>query len=643
MLLEKRPEFAPNCDKCNGWNSLSGDEWVELLKSQPQFADRCDRYNGWIKFSKLQWVSMQQLISSQLENQHQLSRNSEAGKRWMELNGHDWVQLLQRKPAFITKCGEYGGWDKISECKGWFELLKARSELFIEQCDHHNGWARLNAHQWVSLLKDHVKLSGKCDAANGWRTFTGFDWVVLLREQPFFLTKCQEWGGWASITECKCWCELLEVCPQFANKCDESRGWNTFDGFDWWRLLKAQTFFIEKCNEFNGWRQVYSCAFEAYGKQEAACSQIADYDWVFDSRHYDDFGYLRNPFLGICGKVGICGNDENLLKRVDSSFWIYTLKTNFASINSGYTSSPRMSIYDYRHFSDLGIWWRFTRDDWEQLACAYNGDVLNSIAPFVDERFWNALLKCWPTWFDDAQDEQKVHHWPIWDGYSQKVQAARCCMSRFSAWPYLLVYHPEYADACKDQNGWRSFEKNDWQRLIDSNFLGKVDRNALDAGFWFALLSKAPQFSKTCDEYNGWVALAPDNWFKLLIANSNFADRCNVWFQFDGEQWVELLKQNASFSGACDQSEGWTKFGKKDWLSLLLANRTFASKCEETGAVAKFGWNSIDEAIDDELERQRHRYDYLDDVLEPSPDWREESGWNDMYGDADPSDFIEFR
>ena len=123
----------------------------------------------------------------------------------------------------------------------------------------------------------------------------------------------------------------------------------------------------------------------------------------------------------------------------------------------------------------------------------------------------------------------------------------------------------------------------------------------------------------------------------------HFASRCNSWAQFKGSHWVKLLTKEASLSSFCDLSDGWTKFGEEDWLSLLLSNKSFAKKCEESGALAKFGWKSVDEAIANEQKRRRSQYDYIDDPFDSAPDWREESGWNEMYGDADPSDFIEFR
>ena len=165
----------------------------------------------------------------------------------------------------------------------------------------------------------------------------------------------------------------------------------------------------------------------------------------------------------------------------------------------------------------------------------------------------------------------------------------------------------------------------------------------LDGGFWFPLLTQAPHFCQICDKYNGWITLTGDRWCLLLLKHPKLADRCHVWAQFGGRQWVELLKRTPALFGVCGQSDGWAKLTKEDWLGLLLERASFAVACEKSGAMAKFGWKTKSDAIEEAMEKHNIVYDDgPPDVLEV-PGWREESGWNDMYGDADPADFIDYR
>ena len=331
--------------------------------------------------------------------------------------------------------------------------------------------------------------------------------------------------------------------------------------------------------------------------------------------------------------IGNGHEDYNFLRRVNNSYWIHMLKA-FYTIDITYGDSTKKTNSVFKLFNLFGIWWRFSRMDWKQIVFEASGGFLNRIALYVDEMFWDALHRRWPTWINDAERSNHI----------------------FTAWSHLLFYYPEYALACKNKHGWRSFDKGDWQHLLlkkGSRFLDNVDRKMLDADFWVPLLTEIPELGETCDTFNGWKKFTVDNWYLLLTKQPRFTGKCNLWQHFSGKQWANLLILVPDISAICDESDGWSKLGKEDWLTLLekeeldslFGGTAFTEKCRESGAMAKFGWQCKEEALAEahRFRRQRYRQTADDTIDEPTPDWREESGWNEMYGDADPSDFIEFR
>ena len=527
----------------------------------------------------------------------------------------------------------------------WVSLLAFRPE-FEECCDKHEGWAKLDVRQWVFLLKSQPLFSEKCNSVGKWREFDGFDWVELLRAQPSFAAKCEEVDGWGRIAECGRWCELLELCPQFANKCDEYKGWKRFDGFDWWRLLRSQRCFIEKSNVWNGWKKIY--IYEPYHVCESDhCGGIItawdNFDNTYPAEYSETFernGRWGSPYwnglFALFDAIGIefdenetiFVTDESSLWRVDNSYWIYVVM-QFPC--SSWRFERELQFIDI--FNRRGICRRFSSKDWQLAIGKGDCTFLSEVAPLVDGVFWEMLQHSWPTWFEGAEGARK-----------QETDTAEQNIG-FSAWPHLLCYKPEYAFACKAKRGWDGFEADDWGHLLGegSCFLEKVDSKMLDGGFWFPLLTQAPHFCQICDKYNGWITLTGDRWCLLLLKHPKLADRCHVWAQFGGRQWVELLKRTPALFGVCGQSDGWAKLTKEDWLGLLLERASFAVACEKSGAMAKFGWKTKSDAIEEAMEKHNIVYDDgPPDVLEV-PGWREESGWNDMYGDADPADFIDYR
>ena len=636
-LLREQPQLALYCDTYGGWDTFDGDAWALLLGKQPHFSEKCTLLDAWKSFGSSNWVAL-------LSQQPQFASICEANNAWRYFNAEDWLTLLTARPEF-------------EEC-----------------CDKHKGWANLHVRQWVLLLRLQPHFSEKCNSKGMWLNFDGFDWVELLRGQPIFAVKSEKFGGWRKITDIGRWCELLEVCPQFANKCDDYLGWSGFDGFDWWRLLRAQPHFIEKCNEESGWEKIYRyCPSQRFVRDPYDCRYNDEVDgfWVSDfeptaykypEEYVETFGRKEYWDRSGCGcweesmlnAVGyMFDSDEHLncatrycatsLARVNKSFWIYTM---LQIITAKSISSDSLTSL-VKQCTGAWNWSTLSRGEWEQILCDGDCSLLNFLAQIVDEQFWLALEKSWPTWFNDAEAMRNARDKD--DGKRKGEQNVAKHAAGFSAWTTLLFYHPEYAFACKDVKGWHSFNQDDWQRLLmGGTFLNTVERQVLDADFWFSLLVSAPHLHEICDANNGWSTLTVPDWFRLLISQPKFAEECHVWQQFDGEQWAELLSFRPELSVFCDNVDGWLKLNNENWGYLLTFNRSFiekckatVEKCKTTGAMAMCEWKSVEEVEKEFCSKQSSYIPH--DFDDPAPDWREESGWNDMYGDADPSDFIEFR
>ena len=73
-----------------------------------------------------------------------------------------------------------------------------------------------------------------------------------------------------------------------------------------------------------------------------------------------------------------------------------------------------------------------------------------------------------------------------------------------------------------------------------------------------------------------WASLSARNWAELLVAQPQFADRCDKWGEMDGKCWAWLLRTQPQFAEKCD----WAKLSREDWLFLLQKDLRFADKCD---------------------------------------------------------------
>ncbi len=696
-ILTRHPRLAGKCEKIDGWKDFDGYDWGSLLAEQPQFEKQCNQYDGWKNFSNHEWVLL-------LRAQPHLVVKFEELQGWEDFAWEDyncWEYILSAQPQLANYCDKHDGWSSFCG-SDWQRLLAAQPQL-AKYCDENDGWSclgganwlallvshpifiRRNLHfvyekftsrQWCILLKNRPELADICDSTI-WTQFDGFDWIELLRMQPQFSDKCDVFDGWrkidfgkgisiqeikeqldagartiksktsththgmcdeqCGIPYCGRWAELLCIQPQFATKCEEYRGWDVFNGFDWWLLLRYEPLFLAKCNAHHGWDKIFSYKpekpagindYSFYYKPEIApCQYMKRFGYPFEyketysindnlpslilhenitesDRHKKPY-YQTIPTTLSYGTLKYGSNhkeywqaglpidlyadlfweyNQELLQEIDTSYWVYIL---YQHLNDDYLFNEDAQCLGnitnslFALFDNKNIWYRFSREKWEFVfSVEYCGATkINRIAAFSSLHFWNALLTAWPDCISDANHIADK-------SYNDE--------RHFSGWAYLLRLRPDLVHLCEECQGWCLLDKNSWGALLDSkwHFLDNVASQELSASFWVEMLRQLPRNFSLCDRYKGW---------KL--------------------------------------------FDKKDWIDLVAEHEQFVDKLMTMNLLESFGWKSKNEVI---KEARHHRYlaaidGYYDCDNEQAPDWREESGWNDEYGDADPTDFIEFR
>ena len=141
-LLSKQPQFAVYCD----WSKFDGADWVKLLVRQPQFADKCNwsRFSEedkkWLmrhfldfKYSRVTSVTHRIPVNrhlARIENEEVEEKVFKKDLDWDDLSGNDIVQLLGTFPQLVGEC------DLMRLTVGnWVDLLE-REPAFAAQCSH---------------------------------------------------------------------------------------------------------------------------------------------------------------------------------------------------------------------------------------------------------------------------------------------------------------------------------------------------------------------------------------------------------------------------------------------------------------------------------------------------------------------------
>ena len=176
---------------------------------------------------------------------------------------------------------------------------------------------------------------------------------------------------------------------------------------------------------------------------------------------------------------------------------------------------------------------------------------------------------------------------------------------------------------------------------------------------WFSFLCAMPEYMPMCEVHAGWSKFTGKQWSDMLLCQpeGHNLDQDDKYLSAGELEDINEKKHNIEqFYGfiviACDMYHGWQKLSKEDWLWLLYKRSQFIDKLMLEGSLNTFGWQSAEDALKESQKYCKrvicmsHRDDIYNDYdcRDVTPDWREESGWNDVYGEGlDMSDIIEFR
>ena len=189
--------------------------------------------------------------------------------------------------------------------------------------------------------------------------------------------------------------------------------------------------------------------------------------------------------------------------------------------------------------------------------------------------------------------------------------------------------------------------------------LQHINWEDMNANSWLSILTIKDYENKLvllCDKQGGWKLFDDREhewgnigWVRLLKDSPQFLDRCdanNGWSGFNGYDWQVLLSKQPQFAAKCDACNGWDVMSEKNWMRLISRQKQFTGKYKSrsTHKYSKYPELTIVDMAREFVKKENSRTRSVDDDwYDDYPDWREESGWNDMYGSGvDPSDIIEF-
>lgn len=210
LIMRDVPVLAQRCD----WRKIDTHDILDILKERPELA-------GWMDLGQLrgwEWGCL-------LRGHPEFADICE----WRKFTGEDWNLLWRNNPKIAKQYEGQRDWSRMN-AKDWVDLLKERPQ-FADKCD----WGRLEGLQLVELLRKRPDLAKHAF----WHDMRGDDWVTLLIVQPLLSRYCHEWYK----LDGSCWATLLCQCPWFADKCD----WFKLSKDDWEALLTVQPQFFDAC------------------------------------------------------------------------------------------------------------------------------------------------------------------------------------------------------------------------------------------------------------------------------------------------------------------------------------------------------------------------------------------------------------
>ena len=682
-LLESLPQLVKNCDLANGWRDFSEktwdwskDEgencWAHILASHPEWEGFCDKYNGWARFRAHDWRVL-------LSKQPCFYKKCDTVNGWNLLSNRDWIFVLKDAPILASKCDEYNMWECF-DAFDWTELLRMQPQ-FAERCDGFNGWKKFLTREngtsegknspcvcWAALLEKQPKFAEKCDALDGWSTLDGFDWYRLLSAQPMFVRKCDSLNGWKL---------MFDFCPKeykyHEEEWDEVINYSEYEHMSYGDV-PYDTFNREKycsAGECSTGMDLF-CWVKNSGENEVAqilCA-LDKHFWIYAFRQQFRKGGI-DAFL-----EASTYNVANVWKTFTEDDWKIALGKGTDFVNEVAV------IFD--NDEDCPEVW--LNPFWDALLTAWPKFLDNLTGYYEysggDEIYisaaWPYLIRHRPEWADhmsdndwkrfNAKDWERLLH-PQWK-FLEKTSIP--LDSNF--WKNCLLCAPQFADACERHGGWNKFSDDELRQLVERNpnlmehCHRYINWDDVDVNSWismFRTLALRGEHEKGfeseliafCDEHSGWRLFSAREhegdsigWAKLLAISPQFEKQCtayNGWSIFNGLDWQVLLSKRPQFAAKCDACNGWDVMSEKNWMLLIGRQEQFAGKYKSRPAHKYSKWpeSAIVDVARRFTERESCRdVNYDDDCSNDYVDWREESGWNDVYGGGvEVSDIVEFR
>ena len=693
VLLCNSDEFAANCNKANGWASFDGHHWLHLLKTNAKYFDELVKHDGFSKLDSSCWVTLI-IERPELANKYRhkildydelwkkiLNSLSNFGAGWKFFDNSDWLRLLKVQPRYVGKCDEFKGWDKLTnqnvielfksaplyidrfplwsrfDARDWVCLLDELPQLAVK-CDMVNGWKNFgsvtfefldhynNWNCWAYILSVHPEFANRCDAINGWHEFTPNDWVKLLTSNNAFIDRCDKVNGWASFDRYH-WVRLLKEQPSFSAKCDSFEKWKEFSGFDWVVLLREQPGFSVKCDLVDGWRKIDFTAIYSNQNDYITHGMMIDDKGALvnvarikcSDTHYDPFLWDTKPQNESERYVCYDMNNQEVAKlKATPMFcgrWAELLECQ-----------PQFAV----KCDEFNGWGTFDGFDWFRL--------MSSQPHFVHKcnelNAWQTLFYFMPKTYPRSEEvEDGVYS--DWNEYAHEL-----------LYTIPAEYEEEFsrelilpADQCSSGlpvDCWMSetdYIELSQKRINLTNEEETAILKTLNKDFWIYFLNQKPSSALSIATRHKiddiWQRFTINDWEKAIENKKKFLNR------------ITALNDDDNTSRCISEAEflydkfldalivAWPDLlGKEDWMRLInrysgLAIR-YAQHChigdtnnQTLSEIVRCAKEFVNQENDD-------RYHLNDNWRDDCLDWREESGWNDVYGsDVDASDIIEFR
>ena len=692
-ILIKHPEWRARCEKFKGWDGFRGKDWSVLLSHRPEFADVCGSRNGWLTMASYQWVTL-------LRDQPCFETQADLANIWNGLSGFDWVALLTMQPRFAGKCDEFYGWQKID-----FSVLKDDNGLIVhgsmviatgqvievakvKRVGHvdgefdeeyvvegyivydKNGREVMRSKQkpcfcgrWAELLSKQPIFATKCEEYNGWEVMDGYDWWTLVWSQPGFVKKCNMFNGWRKMWQFKfpeeyfqnvdpCYAyestyvPSLYAFPEEYNNIFSRQHWTTRGRLN---ILgrRVETIIDDNGDDHEMMYKPNNVIFEE-------CLREADnIVWIYalwQGNHelLDEFSkmgifekFMKNDWRILLGKDGRFLN--TIAGFADNEFWEALFRmwpdwiVEMKSYATQHEESLRFEAWPHLlafrpdcalHCQDSKGWEKFCREDWAFLLHERFHFLEKVNAYSLSEEFWYNLLETAP---------QFVECCDRYNGWC-KLSRDKLC--------HLLELNPNLLEHCHRYINWHYVDANSWISM----FRKLAFKGERGKGFESKLIA-------FCDEHSGWRLFSAREhewdslgWAKLLAISPQFEKQCtdyNGWSKFNGLDWQVLMSAQPRFTAICDAYKGWDVMSEDNWMRLINKQERFTGKYKSrlSNKHSNLPASTIVDMAQRFVTRENSQnMDNYDDYVDDYVDWREESGWNDVYGSGvDASDIIEFR